>query len=153
MLSETSGYFSTRITPPPSPPMSTVASSMGPSNTADERQPLLESRTKSVYVGVQSDPEAAVSADEALEAKIIAKKVDYWRLIWYLVFATFGGVILAGVIKGFVKNVDVEVRIVASGYLLFGRLHALQFDFKKAFNQALGSGLSGAAGMNTLCVG
>lgn len=95
--------------------MSTAVSSTGPSNPVDERQPLLGSRTGSAYIDAQPDPEAAVSADEPTEAEIVTKKVDYWRIIWYLVFATFGGVILAGIIKGFVENGDVEVRVMVSG--------------------------------------
>ena len=100
--------------------MATVASSTGPSNTADERQPLLGSRAGSAHVDVQPDPEAAVSADEPTEAEIVAKKVDYWRIIWYLVFFALGGVILAGIIKGFFENGDVEVRVMMSSYPSLG---------------------------------
>jgi hypothetical protein len=101
--------------------MSTAASSTSPSNPADERQPLLGSRTGSAYVAVQPDPEAAVSADEPTEAEVVARKVDHWRIIWYLIFAAFGGIILAGIIKGFVENGDVEVRVMAASCLLLDR--------------------------------
>ena len=100
--------------------MSPVASSTGPPNPTDESQPLLGSRTGSASVDVQLDPEAAVSADESTEAEIVAQKVDYWRVIWYLIFAAFGGVILAGVIKGFVKNGDIEVCVMMSSCPSFG---------------------------------
>jgi len=109
--------------------MSTAASSTSPSNPADERKSLLGSRTVTAYVDVQPDPETGVPADEPDQAEVVAKKVDYWRIIWYLVFAALGGVLLAGIIKGFVENGDIE------------------FDFKKALKQALGGGLSGAAAM------
>jgi len=125
---------------------------MGPSNLADERQPLLGPRTGSADVGVLPDPETAVSADGHDEAEIVAKKVDYWRFIWYLAFVAFGGVLLAGIIKGFIENGDVEVRLAVVS-VIYRFLHDLQFDFKKALKRALGGGLSGAAGTNTLCVG
>jgi hypothetical protein len=92
--------------------MSTAALSTGPSNPADERRPLLESCIGSAYIDVQPDLETAISADEPEEAEIVAKKVDYWRMIWYLVFATFGGVLLGGMIKDLIENGDVEVRVV-----------------------------------------
>ena len=79
------------------------------------------SRTGNASIDVQLDPEAAVSADESTEAEIVTQKVDYWRVIWYLIFAAFGGVILAGVIKGFVKNGDIEVRVMMSSCPSFGR--------------------------------
>ena len=101
--------------------MSTAPPSTGPSNLADERQPLLGSRTGSAYTDAQPDPEAVVSADELAGSEIAAKKVDYWRIVWYLVLATFGGVIVAGIIKGFVENGDVEVCVMVSSYLSFGR--------------------------------
>jgi len=97
--------------------MSPVASSAGLSNPADERQPLLGSRTGSV----QLDPEAALSADEPIEAEILAKGVDYRKVIWYLIFAAFGGATLAGILKGFAENGDVEVRVMMSSCLSFGR--------------------------------
>ena len=75
------------------------------------------SRTGSAHADVQLDPEAAVSADEPSEAEIVVEKVDYWRVIWYLVFAAFGGVILAGIIKGFVENGDVEVCVMVTSCL------------------------------------
>lgn len=87
--------------------MSTTAANIGPPNSS-ERRPLLESRIGSSYVDVPPDPEAALSANEPEEVKVVAKRVDYWRVIWYLVFAAFGGVLLAGIIKGFVENGDVE---------------------------------------------
>ena len=96
-----------------------VASSTGPPNPTDERQPLLGSRTGNASVDVQLDPEAAVSADESSEAEIVAKRVNYWGVVWYFVFAAFGGFILAGVIK--VKNVDIEVRVMMSSCFSFGR--------------------------------
>ena len=68
-----------------------VASSTGPPNPADERQPLLGSRTGNAPVDVQLDPEAAVSADDSTEPGIVAKRVNYWRVVWYLIFAAFGG--------------------------------------------------------------
>ena len=79
------------------------------------------SHTGSAYVDSRPDPEAAVPADEPEEAKIVVKKVDYWRVIWYLVFAIFGGVILAGIIKGFIENGDVEVCVVVFRNLALGR--------------------------------
>ncbi|KAF9788392.1 mitochondrial carrier [Thelephora terrestris] len=109
--------------------MSTTASGSGPSNSVDERQPLLESRTTKSHVDIQPDPEVAVTADEPDDAHVVAKKADFWSILWYLVLATFGGVIIAGIIKGLVENGDVE------------------FDFKKALMRALGGGLSGAAAM------
>jgi len=99
--------------------MSPVASSTGPPNPADERQPLLGSRTGNASVSVQLDPEAAVSADESTEAGIVAERVGYWRVVWYLIYTAFGGVILAGAIKGF-KNGDIEVRIMMSSCFSFG---------------------------------
>ena len=110
----------------------------------------MESRIGSAYVNVQPDPEAAVSTDEPEEAEIVAKKVDYWRICWYLVSATLGGVLLAGMIKGFIENGDVEVRVVAVSSIHCS--HGPQFDFKNALKRALGGGLSGAAGMNIPCV-
>ena len=89
--------------------MSTPSSSTIPSNQTDERQPLLGSRTGSAHIGVESDPEAAAPANDPNDAEAVAKKVSYWRTIWYLVFAASGGVVLAGIIKGFVENGDVEV--------------------------------------------
>ena len=94
--------------------MSTTASSTGPPNSAGERQPLLGSRTASVHTDTHPDPEAAVPADEPEDAEIVAKKVDHWRIIWYLVFAAFGGILLAGIIKGFIENGDIEVRAVVA---------------------------------------
>jgi len=100
--------------------MSTTASSTGPPNSLGERQPLLGSRTGSVHPDTHSDPETAAPADESEDAEIVAKKVDRWRVIWYLVFAALGGVLLAGMIKGFVENGDIEVRaaVVAVIYRL-----------------------------------
>ena len=95
--------------------MSTTASSTGPPNTVGERQPLLGSRTGSIH----ADPETAVPADESEDAIIVAKKVDHWRIIWYLVFATFGGILLAGVIKGFLENGDIKVRVVVVLVIFF----------------------------------
>lgn len=92
--------------------MSKTASSTGPSNSADERQPLLGSRAENAHIDAQPDPEAAIPVNEREEAEIVAKKVDYWTIFWYLVFAAFAGVLLAGIIKGFVENGDVEVRVV-----------------------------------------
>lgn len=92
--------------------MSTPAPSTSPSNPTDERQPLLGSRTGSAHAGVESDPEAAAPADDPRDAEIVAKKVNYWRIIWYLVFAASGGIIVAGIIKGFVENGDIEVCFV-----------------------------------------
>ena len=105
--------FNLHLTDALPPPMSTTAPGTGPSNSTDERRPLLESRIGSAYVNVQTDPEAAVSTDGPEEAEIVVKKVDYWRICWYLVSATLGGVLLAGMIKGFIENGDVEVRVVA----------------------------------------
>ena len=68
-----------------------VASSTGPPNPADERQPLLGSRAGNVSVDVQFDPEAAVSADESTKAEIVAERVNYWGAVWYFIFAAFGG--------------------------------------------------------------
>ena len=79
------------------------------------------SRTGSVSADVQLDPEAAVSTDEPTEAEIVAKKVDYWRVIWYLIFAALGGVILAGVIKGFVEDGDIGVRVMMPSCFSFSR--------------------------------
>ena len=98
-----------------------VASSTGPPNPADERQPLLGSRTGNAPVDVQLDPEAAVSADDSTEPGIVAKRVNYWRVVWYLIFAAFGGVILAGVIKGFVEDGDIGVRVMMSSCFSFSR--------------------------------
>lgn len=92
--------------------MSTTASSTGPPNSVGEREPLLGSRTGSVHVDANPDPETAIPADEPEDAVIAAKKVDHWRIIWYLVFATFGGILLAGMIKGFLENGNIEVRVV-----------------------------------------
>lgn len=93
--------------------MSTTATSTVPPNSTDERQPLLGSRTGNAYVDVQSDPETAASADELEEAEIVAKKVDYWTIIWRLVLATLACILLAAIIKGFVENGDVEVCALA----------------------------------------
>jgi len=101
--------------------MSPVASSTGPPNPTDERQPLLGSRTGNASVDVQLDPEAAVSADESSEAEIVAERVNYWGVVWYFIFAAFGGFMLAGVIKDFVKNGDIEVRVMMSSCFSFGR--------------------------------
>ena len=111
--------------------------------------------SRNVYADVQPDPEAVVSTDEPAEAEIVSKEVDSWSIIWYLVLAAVGGIILAGIIKGLVENGDVEVCVMASSHFPLGRsalTHDPQFDFKKAFKQALGGGLSGAAGMNVMCI-
>ena len=68
------------------------------------------SPTGSVHADAHPDPETAVLADEAKDAVTAAKKADRWRIMWYLVFATFGGILLAGIIKSFVENGDIEVR-------------------------------------------
>ena len=81
-------------------------------NPANERQPLLEPRTASAYVDVQPDPELVVSVGGPQETQVVLKKVDFWSILWYLAFATFGGVILAGIIKAFVQNGDIEVRVM-----------------------------------------
>jgi len=80
----------------------------------------LGSHTGSAHVDSWLDPEAAVPADELAEAKIVAKKADYWRIILYLVFAVFGGVILAGIIEAFIENGDVEVCVVVFNYPALG---------------------------------
>lgn len=85
---------------------------MVPSNPVDERRPLLESRTANAHVDVQPDPRAAGSADGPEETQVVSKKVDSWSILWYLAFATFGGVILAVIIKGVVKNGDAQVWVV-----------------------------------------
>ena len=103
--------------------MSTTALDTGSSNLADERQPLLGSRTENTYVDAQPDPEAAVPVDEPTEAEVVAKKVDYWKITWYLACAAFGGFILAGIIKGFVENGDVEVSVVVSMVVLRFAVH------------------------------
>lgn len=72
------------------------------------------SRTDSPHAGVESDPEEAVSADDPEDAEIVAKKAGYWRIIWYLVYAAFGGIVLAGIIKGVMENRDIEVGFVAA---------------------------------------
>lgn len=138
--------------------MSAITSSTDSSNPVDERQPLLESHTANAYVGVQPSPQVAVSADGLEETRVVSRKVDFWSILWYLAFATFGGVILAGTIKGFLDNGDIEVCIVVSTFScqLFGphpSVTLLQFDFKKALLRALGGGLSGATGTNILCSG
>ena len=69
------------------------------------------SHIASVHADVQTDPEAAVPADEPEDTEIVAK-VDHWRVIWYLTFAAFGGILLAAIIKGFIENGDIEVRVV-----------------------------------------
>ena len=93
--------------------MSTTTLSTGPSNPVDERQPLLGSHPANAYVQVPPDPEAAVSADGPDETQIVLKKkVDFWSVLWYLAFVTFGGIILAGIIKGIVENGDVDVCVV-----------------------------------------
>ena len=93
--------------------MSTTPSSTDPPNSAGEREPLLGSRTRSVHADAHLDPETAVPADEPKDAVVVAK-VDRRRIIWYLVFAAFGGILLAGIIKSFVENGDIEVRAVVS---------------------------------------
>lgn len=67
------------------------------------------SRTGSPHAGVESDPEQAIGADDPKDAEVVAQKASYWNIIWYLV----GGVVLVGIIKGFVGNGDIEVGFVA----------------------------------------
>lgn len=93
--------------------MSTTTSGNSPSNPVDERQPLLESRTVNAHVGLQPDPEVALLSDGPEETLVVSKNVDFWSILWYLAFATFGGVILAGIIKGLVDNGDVDVCVDA----------------------------------------
>ena len=87
--------------------MSTTVPSTGPPNSAGERQPLLGSRPGSVHASPHPDPETASAADEPKDA---AKKVDHWRVTWYLVLATFGGILFVVMIKSFVENGDIKVR-------------------------------------------
>lgn len=103
--------------------MSATAPSTGPSHPVDERQPLLESRTtiQKAHADAQLDPEAAVSADEPEDAQVVAKKANFRGALWYLVFATIGGVIVAGIIKSFIDNGDIEVRLVVASALLLDR--------------------------------
>ena len=105
--------------------MSTTASSTDPPNSAGERQPLLGPRTGSVHTDTHPDLETATPPDEPKDAVIVAK-VDHWRTIWYLAFATFGGILLAVIIKSFVENGDIEVRAVAvSGVSYLADRHRL----------------------------
>lgn len=84
--------------------------------SADERQPLLESHNTNAHVNVQPDPEAAVSADEPEEIPVALKKVEFWSILWYLAFVALGGFILAGIIKVFVGDGDIEVCVMISTY-------------------------------------
>ena len=93
--------------------MSPTTSSANASTSVDERRPLLESRTANSHdANVQLDPEAATPADEQAQVQAAARKVDYWRILWYLVLAILIGVVLAGMVKGFIENGDVEVCVV-----------------------------------------
>lgn len=88
-----------------------MASGTGPPNSGDERRPLLESRIGSSYVDVRADPETAAPTDEPEVAEIVVEKApaDHSRAFWCLAFATFGGLLLWGIIKGFVENGDIKV--------------------------------------------
>ena len=102
--------------------MSKPTPSTAPSSLVDERQPLLESQATNTYVDVQPDPEAAVAADESEVAQDTAKKVDFRSIVWYLVFAALGEIVVAGIVKGFVENGDIEVCVVIAKRPLLDRL-------------------------------
>ena len=92
--------------------MSATTSSPSACYPADERRPLLESRTACVQANVQSDLEAAVPADKVEEIQAVVKTASFWTILWYLVITILGGTLFSGVIKAFVEKCGIQVGIV-----------------------------------------
>ena len=90
---------------------------------SSERDPLLEAQTRSEAVLVESqqgqiDPSMAK----------VDKKQKGWELAWKTVIWVLSIIFVFLVVKGFIEGGDTS------------------FDWKKTFKDALGGGLSGAAG-------
>lgn len=98
---------------------------MSETNT-DERQPLLTpTNGDSNHVpDIEQDP-AVLATDEAA----VAKKRDWWSILWSVVLWGGGLLMMVLLIKGFIDGGDTD------------------FDLGKALKRALGGGLSGAAAM------
>lgn len=112
-------------------------------SNVDERQPLLD--TSPSYS--QLEPP---TPERDIDSPLPVKKRD-WRVTAIYIFLGILGAVLLGVfIKGFLDADDVEVRNMG---VLGSRLMLTlltKFDLKKALKEALGGGLSGAAGISGL---
>ncbi|KAI0251611.1 mitochondrial carrier [Lactifluus subvellereus] len=96
-----------------------------------ERQPLLQGSqpTEDINISVPvADPEIPTDPDAA-KPDPVEQTTYLWTVLWYIILALGGTLVLVFFIKGFIDAGDVD------------------FDLKKALKSALGGGLSGAAAM------
>lgn len=113
----------------------------GSSNSFNERQPLLEQRTREAYVSVRSD----------LEAVTRAKPEDRKRFLFYFALKVFLTIVA---LVSLITATDNEEG-VGSDYISLSRSPSLalpQFDFEWALWRAFIGGLSGAGGTSISCV-
>ena len=109
------------------------------SNSFNERQPLLKPRTTpGAGARIRADLEAASAPAESEDPNRV------WKLLWYLIMNT------CLIIGAFITAMNDEG---GAGFNYAPLTHPasnvfLDFDFKWALWCALGSGLSGAAGMS-----
>jgi hypothetical protein len=121
-------------------------------SSTDERRPLLPPPTTGQGAPAPG-PERDTHADgdeelptDAAPSAPVARKLSLWVVLLYtvLTLAIIAGV--AVIIKGFIDADDVEVCVCTLNALPVAHSIHVQFDLKKALKQALGGGLSGAAG-------
>ena len=110
---------------------------MSPSRLVNERQPLLGLPIAEETVDTQLNSRAAT---QAVETSLIAKR-ESWKFLWYLFLVTSAGVIMTGIIKGFVQNNDVDVGLVTHhlqlGYLFLFTLWGRSLTSKRFCNMHL----------------